>query len=83
MGELPQLAGVLPELRNTFEMSSLQVRLPAGLLGAWNQTFQTQITEADTANLELPVYRSRPTAQLAAVLDATAELWVSFRFRDF
>src|SRR5262245_39679333 len=64
-------------------IGSVIIESPARLLHSGNQTVERQAAEAQPAQLELAVHRSRAAAQLAAPLAAATELGLAVRFFDF
>lgn len=62
--------------------SSLE-QLPTGLSRPGYQTVETQITEADSTQLELAINSPRATAQNAAMLNSTAEFGLPFGLLNF
>ena len=52
------------------------ISLPARLLGSGYEAVQTKFPETDTTDFELAVNRPRPSTQVAAPLNTTAELWL-------
>src|SRR5262245_59199673 len=64
-------------------MGSVSIESPARLLHTGNQTVQRQIAEAQPAQLEFAVHRTRTTAQLTSPLAAATELRRAVRLFDF
>jgi hypothetical protein len=57
--------------------------LPAGFDYAWNLALERKRAEAETADPELAQKRAGPAAELAAVVLAGFELWLSCVFDAF
>ena len=53
-------------------------RLPTGLFSTGNETIQTEVTKANSANLEFPIDASRAPTQITPSLNPTAELRLAF-----